>query len=191
MLIKIILFLVGAIADFFTFMLLARFLMQVFRVSFANPIGETVVGLSNWVVKPLRRMIPGLFGIDLSSLLPAWLLQSLLLLITWSLASGSVAASGGLVAGVLFAGAIDALRVGVYVLIVALIAAAIASWVNPYSPIAAPAIQLSRPMLRPIQRILPTISGIDLSPLLAILLLQVALMLLDGFKGSALAFLLR
>ena len=60
----------------------------------------------------------------------------------------------------------------------ALILQAVLSWVNPYSPLAAPANQLTRPLLDPIRRIIPTISGIDLSPLVAILLLQMALMFL-------------
>jgi len=66
----------------------------------------------------------------------------------------------------------------VYILIGALILQAVLSWVNPYSPLSAPAYQLTRPLLDPIRRILPTISGIDLSPLVAILLLQAALMFL-------------
>ena len=52
------------------------------------------------------------------------------------------------------------------------------SWINPYSPLAAPAYQLTRPILDPLRRVIPTISGIDLSPLVAILLLQALLMFL-------------
>ena len=66
----------------------------------------------------------------------------------------------------------------VYIFIGALIFQAVLSWVNPYSPFAAPVQQLTRPMLDPLRRFIPLISGIDLSPLVAILVLQVLLMLL-------------
>ena len=62
MLERIVMFLVGAVADFFSFLLLARFLMQALRVSFGNPLGETVIALTSWLVMPLRRVIPGVMA---------------------------------------------------------------------------------------------------------------------------------
>jgi len=70
------------------------------------------------------------------------------------------------------------LRLAVYILIGALILQAVLSWINPYSPLAAPAHQLTRPLLDPLRRFIPLISGIDLSPLVAILLLQAVLFFL-------------
>jgi YggT family protein len=70
------------------------------------------------------------------------------------------------------------LRLAIYILIGALILQAVLSWINPYSPLAAPASQLTRPLLDPVRRLVPSISGIDLSPLVVILLLQALLMLL-------------
>ena len=70
------------------------------------------------------------------------------------------------------------LRLVIYILIGAMILQAVLSWINPYSPLATPANQLTRPLLDPIRRLVPLISGIDLSPLIAILLLQVLLMVL-------------
>jgi YggT family protein len=70
------------------------------------------------------------------------------------------------------------LRLAVYIMIGALILQAVLSWINPYSPLAAPIYQLTRPLLDPIRRILPSISGIDLSPLVVILLLQALLIFL-------------
>ena len=70
------------------------------------------------------------------------------------------------------------LRLAIYIVIGALIVQAVLSWVNPYSPLAAPAHQLTRPFLDPLRRFIPPISGIDLSPLVAILLLQTLLMFL-------------
>lgn len=180
---RIVIFLVGTAIDLLTFLLLARLLMQWFRVSFANPIGEFVIALTNWLVRPLRRVVPGVLGIDLASFLPAWALQTVLVLAIAWLGQPTLLADGGLFVGALLVGLIDTLRVAIYVLIVALIGAAIISWVNPYSPLAGPIMQMSRPMLRPVQRLVRPIGNIDLSPLVVIVLLQVVLIVLDGLRG--------
>ena len=70
-------FLLDALIGFFTYALLLRFYMQVFRVSFRNQVGAFIMQLTNWLVMPLRRVLPGVFGLDLASLLPAMLLQAL------------------------------------------------------------------------------------------------------------------
>jgi YggT family protein len=69
------LFLLETLTGFLTFALLLRFYMQACRVSFNNQIGTFVVELTNWLVRPLRKLLPGWYGLDLASLLPAYLLQ--------------------------------------------------------------------------------------------------------------------
>ena len=172
-------FLLDAIASFFCTLFLLRFMMQAMRVSFAGQIGDFVIKLTNWAVKPLRRVIPGLGGYDWASLLAALATQLLLSGILLGLAGPAIGGDGGTIALMVLWFAMRAvLRLAVYILIGALILQAVLSWINPYSPLAAPAYQLTRPLLDPIRRIIPTISGIDLSSLVAILLLQVALMFL-------------
>jgi YggT family protein len=149
------------------------------RVSFGGQIGDFVVKLTNWAVKPLRRVIPGAGGFDWASLVAALALQ----LLFTGIIVGTAARFGEVdimsVAPMILLHAVVALlRLAVYILIGALILQAVLSWINPYSPLSAPAHQLTRPLLDPIRRILPTISGIDLSPLVAILLLQALLMFL-------------
>ncbi|MBS1189144.1 MAG: hypothetical protein H6R10_936 [Rhodocyclaceae bacterium] len=174
-----IVFLADAIVGFFSVLFLLRFYMQAFRVSFGGPFGHFVVTLTNWGVKPLRRVIPGLFGLDLASLLLAIALQLALMVLVLSLSGGLFVADGTTLALMVVWGAVRAvLRLSIYILIGALIMQAVLSWVNPYSPLAGPVNQLTRPFLAPIQRLLPPISGIDLSPLVAILLAQVVLMFL-------------
>lgn len=178
---RIVLFLARAVGDFLSFMLLMRFLMQLFRVSFASPAGEFVLALTNWLVRPLRRVLPGLFGIDWSSLLPVWLIQSALFALLLSLSALPIDWS---VPMVVVGGAFESLRLAIWVLIIALIVAAVLSWVNPHSPLAHPVTQLCRPILRPIQRLVPPIGAVDLSPLIAILILNVVLMVLDSVRSS-------
>ena len=75
MFVQIATFLVDNIVAFFVILLLARFHFQWLRVGFRNPVGEFVLATTSWIVMPLRRVIPGLAGLDLATLLAAWLLQ--------------------------------------------------------------------------------------------------------------------
>lgn len=172
-------FLLDAVIGFFCTLFLLRFLMQAMRVSFAGQLGNFVVALTNWAVKPLRRIIPGIGGLDWSSVFVAFALQLLFAGIVVGAASGfGDQDSGNLIPAILWFALRGVLRTTVYIFIGALILQAVLSWINPYSPFAAPVQQLTRPILDPIRRLIPLISGIDLSPLVAILLLQVVLMLL-------------
>ena len=149
------------------------------RVSFAGQLGNFVVALTNWAVKPLRRIIPGVGGFDWSCVFAAFVLQLVLAGLLVGLSGRLVETDGGTMAMMIGWFALRGLlRMAVYILIGALILQAVLSWINPYSPLAAPTHQLTRPLLDPIRRFVPLISGIDLSPLVAILLLQVVLMFL-------------
>lgn len=174
-----IVFLLNAVASFFCTLFLLRFMMQALRVSFGGQLGGFVMTLTNWAVKPLRRIIPGIGGFDWASLFTAFMLQLLLagLLIG---ASGQPLVADSLTLGLMVGwfAVRSLLRLTVYLFIGALILQAVLSWINPYSPLAAPINQLTRPLLDPVRRILPTISGIDLSPLVVILLLQALLIFL-------------
>ncbi|UCV03430.1 YggT family protein [Dechloromonas denitrificans] len=172
-------FLLDAVVSFFCALFLLRFMMQAMRVSFAGQLGNFVVALTNWAVKPLRRIIPGLGGLDWSSLFAAFVLQLLLAGVLIGLSGQLIETDGATLAMMIgWFSLRGLLRMAVYILIGALILQAVLSWINPYSPLSAPAHQLTRPLLDPIRRVVPLISGIDLSPLVAILLLQVVLMFL-------------
>ena len=169
-------FLVDAVVSFFCTLFLLRFMMQAMRVSFSGQIGNFVVALTNWAVKPLRRIIPGAGGFDWASLFAALAMQLVFSGMLLAVSGRSIDGDGALM--LLWLALRGLLRQAVYIEIGALILQAVLSWVNPYSPLGAPAQQLTRPFLDPIRRLLPPISGIDLSPLVAILLLQAALMFL-------------
>jgi YggT family protein len=173
------LFVLDALIGFLTVALLLRFYMQAFRVSFRNQAGAFVVQLTDWLVKPLRKVLPGFFGLDLASLVPAYLLQVVLLLAVFSLRGGfEMLAPENLLGLIFWQGVLATLRLSVYLLIGALFLQAVLSWVSPYSPLAQPVSQLTRPFLSPIQRVVPPIAAIDLSPLIAILLAQLVLIFL-------------
>lgn len=174
-----IVFLLDSVISFFCVLFLLRFLMQAMRVSFAGQPGNFIVALTNWAVKPLRRIIPGIGGLDWSTIFAAFVLQLLLSGILIALSGRFDQADiAGLAPMVLWFALRALLRLAIYIMIGAMILQAVLSWINPYSPLALPAQQLTRPLLDPIRRIIPLIGGIDLSPLVAILLLQALLMFL-------------
>lgn len=172
-------FLLNAVVSFFCTLFLLRFMMQMARVSFAGQIGDFVVKTTNWAVKPLRRIVPGMAGVDWASLIAALWLQLMLSALVISLSPMELTAdSAGMVLMILMLAIRGLIRLAIYIVIGALILQAVLSWINPYSPVAPLVNQLARPILDPIRRFVPSISGVDLSPLIAILLLQVVLILL-------------
>ncbi len=179
-------FLVGAVADFFVYLLLARFLFQWLRVPFRNVLGEFIIAATNWMVMPARRVIPALLGLDLASLVLAWLLQALGLWAIYAIA-GVTFGSAPDIALAILAGLslLDLARYTVYIFVFALIVQAVLSWVNPYSPVGPLFDALTRPFLRPIRRVVPPLANVDLSPLVLIVLLQVVLIPLAYLRGLA------
>ena len=179
MLIQIATFLLDNIVAFFVILLLARFHFQWLRVGFRNQVGEFVLATTNWIVVPARRVVPALAGLDLATLLAAWLLQALGLWVETALvaASPSPLALGGVALVAL-------LRYSVYILIFAVFVMAILSWVNPYAPVLPVFDALTRPFLRPLRRFIPPVARVDLTPLVLLLILWVALFLIDGLRDA-------
>lgn len=166
--------LIDAVAGLFVFLLLARFHFQWLRVSFRNQVGAFVLALTNWIVMPARRVIPAVAGLDLASLVAAWLLQGVALYLLLALIGRDPSSPEGFAAlgGV---AAIDLLRYSLYILVFALLMQAVLSWVNPYSPVGPMFDAVTRPFLRPLRRVVPPVANIDLTPLVLIVLLQVVL----------------
>jgi YggT family protein len=167
-------FLVDAVVGFFVYLLLARFLFQWLRVPFRNVLGEFIIAGTNWMVMPARRAIPSFAGLDLASLLLAWVLQALELYVIYLIAGIDFSSAPGIGAGALAGLALlDLVRFTLYILVFALIMQAVLSWVNPYSPVGPLFDALTRPILRPIRRFVPPLGNVDLSPLVLIVLVQV------------------
>ncbi len=184
MLTDILSLLLEACAGFFGYLLLLRFLLQWRRISFANPLAELTMRTTNWVVLPLRRILPGLLGLDLASLIPAWLFQVLAKYVQLLFKAASLGAAPFLVVPALVLGVFELLHMGVMILVVAMLLQAVLSWINPYSPLSAPVAALTDPLLRPIRRVLPPIANFDLSPLVALLIAQVVFILLAYAKAA-------
>ncbi|HEY6722027.1 MAG TPA: YggT family protein [Burkholderiales bacterium] len=172
--------LVQTVFGFFVYALLLRFYMQWLRAPFRNPVGQFVTALTDWIVRPARRVVPGLFGLDLSSILIAWLAEALMLVLVYWLRGLSFAGAPGIAAGVLFTlAAMELVRASLYLLIGVVIVQAIMSWVSPHAPLAPVFDSLTRPFYGFFRRFIPPIGNVDLSPLFVLLIAQILLILLD------------
>ena len=168
--------LIDTVFGLLVYVLLIRFYLQVFRAPFRNPVGQFVVAISNWIVLPARRVIPGLKGMDLSTLVLAWLLEMLAWLLGFWLRGFSFGSAPGIAFGVLAALAVlELVRLSLYLLIGVVIVQVILSWVSPYTPMAPIFDALTRPFYRPFRRLVPPIANIDLSPLFVVLVAQILL----------------
>ena len=170
-------FLLDTAFGLLTYAFLLRFAMQWLRAPFRNPVGQALTALTDWAVKPLRRVLPGFRGLDWSTLLLAWLAQFLwLLAVGWLLGSGGL--SGTAVAVLALVAAIELLKAALWLLIIVVFVQAILSWVAPDGPVAGLLNALTYRFLAPVRRIVPPLGGtLDLSPLIVIVLAQLALML--------------
>ena len=179
MLYQIASFLLDVVGGLLTGACLLRLYMQWQRVPFSNPVGGLVFALTDWLVMPLRRVIPPTGRWDVSSLAAAVLLQ-LAQYVLLILLLGAGAAWAWLPWMALFGLA----RVVVSGLMGLLIVYAVMSWVQARSPLSDVIARLCESVLRPFRRIIPLMGGIDLSPLVVLVLLQVAMIVLGNLQAG-------
>lgn len=156
---------------------LLRMYMQWLRAPFGNPLGQFVLGLSNWVVLPLRRMLPVRAGWDVASLIAAYLIELAQFGLLWL-----VTGMGGNVALLPVLAGFGLVRLMISGLTGLVMVYAILSWVQARSPLLDTIERLCMPPLQPIRRIVPLIGGVDLSPLVLLVLLQIAAMVLGSLQ---------
>jgi len=157
----------------FAGVLLFRFLLQWLRAPMHNPVGEFIMAISDFAVLRARRFIPPMWRLDSSSLLLALIVELVYLGLTLSL-EGYPYVHFPLF-GLLAWSAVKLIKISVYLLMSALVAQALLSWVNPFTPIAPLLAAITYRFLRPLQRILPLIGNVDLSPLLLLVICQIIL----------------
>jgi YggT family protein len=167
-------FLLDVVAGLLGGACLLRLYMQHQRVPFGNPIGRFVFALTDWLVLPLRRVLPAYRRWDSASLIAAYLIELAQFALLWALI-----ARGGFESVFLLA-LFGLLRLAISTATALVIVYAVLSWVQNDSPLSDVMDRLCAPMLRPIRRVIPLVGGIDLSPLVLLVLLQVLSMLLAG-----------
>lgn len=182
-------FLIDTVFGLYILLVLLRFLLQLARADFYNPICQFLVKATNPPLRPLRRLIPGLWKIDFASIV---LLLALQMLSVWliHLANGRTVSPEGLF--VLSAAELLALTLNTF--LIAILVQVILSWVGPgirHNPASSILYSLTEPVLQPARRLLPAMSGIDFSPLLVLVVIQLLKILVLGPLsdfGKALAY---
>lgn len=175
-----------------TLALLLRFYMQWVRAPYRNPLADFVNALTDFMVRPARRFIPGLWGLDLPTLLLAWLAQLLELLVVLQVRGFRYGAEVGMAGiGLTALAALAVLKMLIYIVLVATLVQALLSWINPGSPVAPLLDAMTRPMLRVFRRRIPPVGNVDLSPLFVLVACQLLLMLPVAWLESEALRLLR
>jgi len=183
MLYQIISFLLEVVTGLFGGACLLRLYMQYQRIPFRNPVGSMVFSLSDWIVLPLRRVIPALGRWDLASLAAAFVLKLLQFALLW-LVSGSFAGWAVLPLLALF----GLVSLSISGLTGLLLVYTVMSWMQTRTPLADVIERLCVPLLAPIRRVLPTMGGLDLSALVLLVLLQVASIVVGYALPTVLAY---
>jgi YggT family protein len=168
-------YILQTIGSLYLLIVLLRFVLQLVRADFYNPLSQFAVRATQPLLKPLRRIIPSLFGLDMSSLVLALIVQVILMALTLLLAYGTT----GDPLHLLLWAIIGVTALFLKIFFFALIISVILSWVAPasHNPGAEMVNQICEPMLAPLRRILPSLGGLDISPILAFMVLKLLDML--------------
>ncbi len=162
---------------------LLRLYMQYQKISMSarsgNPLGNFVFALTDWIVLPLRKMVPSVGRWDMASLLAVYLLEVLQYFLLWGLAG-----AGGGLAQIPLLAVFGSVRLVLSAMTGLVIVYAVLSWVQANSPLTDLLERLATPPLRPIRKVVPLVGGIDLSPLVLLVLLQIAAIILGAVQQA-------
>lgn len=168
-----ILFLLKTLLDLLTIAFLLRFYFQLTKVSFQTQAAQLIVSLTNFAVKPTRRIVPSIGSLDLSTLLLAFSTQVVLSLLSFWLKGFPFLIVGSQIWLVMLGiAALSIASMSLTIFLYAVLIQAILSWVNPYTPIAPVLSNLTNPVLNWLRRYIPTAGNVDLTPLVFIIAAQ-------------------
>lgn len=181
-LVEALIYIIQTLGSLYLLIVLLRFILQLVRADFYNPLSQFTVKATQPLLKPLRRLIPSIAGLDTASLVLAVLVQLLLMVVTLSLMGFNPVS---VIPQLLVWSLIGVTSLFLKVFFFALIVSVILSWVAPgsYNPGAQLVNQLCEPLLAPFRKLLPNLGGLDISPIFAF----IALNLLDRFVIGNLA----
>jgi YggT family protein len=175
--VEIAAYLINTIMSLYLIVVLLRMLLQVARADFYNPISQFVVRATDPLVRPLRRIIPGLGGLDLATLVLALMIQFAIINLLYLLLGGALPNPVSALVWSLIGIAAAIVKIYFFSILVAIIF----SWVAPGSnhPVLALLNQINEPVMAPVRKLLPPMGGLDLSPILVFILINVFTILLN------------
>lgn len=170
-----VVFLIQTLFGLYILAVMLRFLLQLVRADFYNPISQFLVKVTSPPLKVLRRFIPGLGGIDLASIVLVWGLKYIELLLILLISGTTLNALAPLLWAIP-----ELIELLINIFLFAVLIQVILSWINPgaYNPASALLYSLTEPLMSPARKILPPMSGLDLSPMLVMIGLVLLKMLL-------------
>ena len=178
---QILVFLLDTILGLLSLALLLRFYFQLLRVPYYNSVSQFLIAATDFIVRPARRIIPGWSGLDMATLVLAWIFECIILISVFMIQGYdfevNLVASLGVV-GLL--GLVEIVKTTLYIVLIMIIMQAVLSWVNPHSPMAPLLDSFTRPFLAVFRKRIPPIANVDLSPLFVLILIQVLLMVVAG-----------
>lgn len=174
-------YLIQAICNLFLIAVLLRFLLQVARADFYNPVSQFLVRVTNPLLKPMRKIIPGLMGVDIAALVLALLVEMVTFAVLFLLFGNGVPNPLLL----LIWSVIGCVAMIVNIYYMAILGSIILSWVamGSYNPTIVLINQLTEPVLAPFRKLLPPLGGLDLSPILVFLAINVVQIMLRHFAA--------
>jgi YggT family protein len=174
-------FLITTLFSLYILAVMLRFLLGAVRADFYNPVSQFLVRITNPILAPMRKIIPSAGKYDTAALVLMLLLQLTSLILLVLLRGSSLS-----IVGLLLFAIAELVLLLINIFIFSIVVQVILSWVNPgtYTPVGALLYSLTNPVLAPIQRIIPPVAGIDLSPLFALIGLQVLKMLIHPLVGT-------
>lgn len=181
-------FLISTIFGLYIAVVMIRFILQMVQADFYNPLSQFVVKITHPILAPLRRVIPAIGRVDTASIVLMVVLQLAELALIFALAGHMPN-----VAGLAVLSVAELIKLSIYVFMFSMIICAVMSWVQQpgmVNPVANLTRQMSEPIVAPFRKVIPPVGGMDFSILVAIIVLQLALILVVGpIKGFAAALL--
>ena len=168
-------FLINTIFDLYLFVLVVRMILVWVGANYFDPITQFIVKITDVIVRPTRRLLPTVRGIEIASIVIALLLN----IIKFTLISLLSFGMPNLI-GIIILSCGDLLQVVLQVFFYAILIQAILSWVQPQSPVNRLLYQITGPIMRPLHRIIPLVGGVDITPIPALIILQLLMMLITS-----------
>ncbi|EKD70153.1 MAG: hypothetical protein ACD_46C00619G0008 [uncultured bacterium] len=168
-----LLFLINIFFDLYLLVLMIRVLLAWANANYFDPITQFVVKLTDFIVKPVRRIIPNVRGIEVSTLVIILVLEIVKFLCISLLSTGMPS-----IIGLVLLSIADMFKLLIQCFFYGILLQAILSWVQPHSPVNFLLYQVTSPVMRPFQRVIPPIGGIDISPIAALIFLQFIIIVL-------------
>jgi YggT family protein len=170
-------FLLDVILQPFAVILLLRFHLQWLRAPMRNPLGEFIMGLTNFVVLRTRRYVPAYRGYDSSTLLLAYLVEVIYMYLSEFIFIYAAPDGNHILIGLVAIGIVKLISLSITLLMVAVIVQAVLSWINPHTSLSPVLNAITSPFIRPLQRRIPPAGTIDLSSFVLLILLQLTMMI--------------